>query len=127
MLAAGSLGQASSAASDVTEEIITLSSGDTAQLQEVIEDASGMAPVARFRFVAPWVADGAEYDRVTADMEELCQSYALGRLPDLRARPSLIVISLSQAPTDFGVPSPEITQFFESYSLNDGRCVWEPF
>ncbi len=108
-------------------DAIRLPSGETAQLQEVIDETSGDVAVARFRFVAPWVAGHPDYPQVASDMEALCQDFAVPRIADLDSQPSRIVISLAQEETEFGVASPEITQFFESYSLSDDLCIWEPF
>jgi hypothetical protein len=60
-------------------------------------------------------------------MEALCQDFVRPRLADLQSPPDRIVISLAQAETEFGVPNPDIKQFFESYGLIDGACLWEPF
>ncbi|WP_246107438.1 DUF6497 family protein [Puniceibacterium confluentis] len=108
-------------------QTVTLPSGRSAQFQELIEEVSGEISVARFRFVAPWVADGPDYGSVAADMEELCQTYAVSALEGAAADPARIIISLAQSATEFGVANPDITQFFESFSLRNGLCIWEAF
>ncbi len=108
-------------------EAIHLPSGETALLQEVIEETSGEDRVARFRFIAPWVAGTVDYAVVAVDMESLCQTYALSRMADLESPPTRIIVSLAQNETEFAVANPEITQFFESYTLSEGLCIWEPF
>jgi hypothetical protein len=30
-------------------------------------------------------------------------------------------------PTDFGVMDPSVMQFFESYTIENGLCIWEAF
>ncbi|SNR55591.1 DUF6497 family protein [Puniceibacterium sediminis] len=109
------------------DDAVLLPSGETAQLQELIQENLGEALIARFRFVAPWIAGGTDYDTVAADMENICQTYALGRLADIDMHPTQVIISLSAAESKFGVATPEVTQFFEAFSLSDGRCIWEPF
>lgn len=112
---------------EAADGAISLPSGRSAQLQELIQETSGEAFIARFRFVAPWIAGGTEYASVYADMEYLCQSFAMVRLAELGVKPSQVVISLSEAKSDFGVAAPEITQFFETFTLSDGLCIWEAF
>ena len=62
-----------------------------------------------------------------ADMEVLCNEFALPRLPATGPAPAQIIISLSDRAVAFGEPAPEATQFFEAYTIIDGRCQWEPF
>ena len=84
----------------------------------------------RFRFLAPAIArEGGTIDAVTAqaDMEWLCESFALPRLPATGPVPSQIVISLADQPVPFGETAPEVTQYFEAYTFADGHCVWEAF
>lgn len=37
------------------------------------------------------------------------------------------MISLMESPVEFGVASPDTVQYFEAYSVSDGRCIWEAF
>lgn len=60
-------------------------------------------------------------------MEVLCNEFALPRLPATGPAPAQIIISLSDRAVAFGEPAPEATQFFEAYTIIDGRCQWEPF
>ncbi len=106
---------------------VALPSGQQVRLQEVIEERSEGAQVARFRFIAPWIFGGGDAGFIEQDMEHLCNEVAARQVANLSALPAQIVISLSSEPTEFGVPAPEITQFFQAYSLVDGTCVWEPF
>lgn len=90
---------------------------------------------ARFRFVAPGISrqgtttSGEEIDfqRSAADMDHLCDSVALDYLRQHDLAPSMVVISFSDRPVEFGTPNPEATQFFEAYRPEDGRCIWEAF
>ena len=100
-------------------------------LQDVIWNAPGPdGMVARFRFVAPAIArDGGSVDfaAASADMQVLCQSYALARLSEFGAVPVQIIISMSDQPVPFGEPAPAATQFFEAYTPEGDTCIWEAF
>lgn len=102
-------------------ENIVLPSGLEAHLQEQLVGASGASPVDRFRFVAPGFTGDAELEVMMADLEFLCQSYALPRLEN----PGQVIISLADQPSEFGHHDPEIRQVFEAYSIRDGQCIWE--
>lgn len=110
---------------------ITLPSGQVVQLQDVVWNAPGPAGLTlRFRFIAPAIAESGgtvDFDTASTDMLWLCESYALSRVPVTGPQPAQIVISLSDRPVAFGETAPDVTQFFEAYSLTDGRCVVEMF
>lgn len=84
---------------------------------------------ARFRFLAPAIAPGGtvDFDTASADMQALCDQFAVPRIADLGPQPQQIIISLSDRPVTFGEPAPDATQFFESYRLENGTCQWEMF
>lgn len=110
---------------------ITLPSGQSVTLIEVINTIAGTDGLAaRFRFLAPAITrNGGTVDAETAgaDMDWLCQSYALPRISNIGPRPLQIVISLSDMNVPFGETHAEATQFFNSYSIKDGVCSWEMF
>lgn len=110
---------------------IAVPSGQEVRYLDTVQAAPGTEGLTiRFRFVAPAIArDGGTIDPATAqgDMEALCNSFALPRLPAVGPQPGQIVISLSDREVAFGEPAPEVTQFFEAYVVEDSRCVWEPF
>ncbi len=116
------LGLAQGAAAQ--EEALTLPSGLEARLQEVLTDQPGDGLVYRFRFVAEGFVVS---EAVLADLSWLCESYALPRIPGIGPQPARIVVSLADKPSEFGVYDPEVTQVFESFSPQDGACVWELF
>ena len=107
---------------------MSVPSGQTVTLQEVLlDDAPGELWV-RFRFLAPEIArDGGSVvsDAASADMEYLCQDLAVPYLADHDIEPARVVISLADRPVEFGASDPEATQFFEAYRLEDARCIWE--
>lgn len=114
-----------------TDAPVPVPSGQLVTLQDVIWNEPGPAGlVSRFRFVAPAIArDTGTIGNETAldDMYELCQAYALPRVLGNTPMPVQIIISLSDRPVEFGVPSPEATQFFEAYSIEDEVCIWDAF
>jgi len=86
------------------------------------------APTFRMRYLVPSLADTAvEYDAVASEMETLCQSHALDYLARAGHKPDRVVIAWMSAPVDFGVMTPEIRQFFESFRVEGARCIWEAF
>ncbi len=111
-------------------EVITVPSGQIITLQDVILNEQGAYGLtARFRFTAPGITPdgGVAFDAAVADMQHLCDTYALPRITNTGPVPQQIIISLSAAPLPFGDTAPEITQFFEAYSVQDNACIWEVF
>ena len=109
---------------------IAVPSGQAISLQDVVWNAPGPAGLTlRFRFVAPGIAKGGtvSFESASADMEWLCQNYAIPRIANLGPQPAQIVISLSDRALPFGESAPDATQFFEAYSFKDGQCVWDMF
>ncbi|MGR3467057.1 MAG: DUF6497 family protein [Shimia sp.] len=82
--------------------------------------------IARFRFLAPEIAEGADYARVADDFAYLCDAHALPALEGQEA-PDQIVISIASRPITFGVTDPDTTQFFEAFTVDGDRCIWDMF
>lgn len=112
-------------------DVIPVPSGQEVRYLDTVQTAPGPEGLTvRFRFVAPAIArDGGTVDPETAqaDMEALCNDFALPRLPGTGPAPSQIIVSLADRAVAFGEPAPDVTQFFEAYTVEDGRCVWEAF
>ena len=108
---------------------VAVPSGQSVTLQDVIWNVPGVEGLTlRFRFVAPAIGDGTvDFDTAATDMQHLCETFALPRVPEFEPRPEQVVISLSEAPVPFGEPAPDVVQFFESYRIEDGTCQWELF
>ena len=109
---------------------IEVPSGQDVTLQDVIWNAPGPDGLAlRFRFLAPGIAPGGgvAFETASADMQHLCDTYALPRVAEQGPHPEQVIISLSDVAVPFGEAAPEATQFFESYRIEDGACVWEMF
>ncbi len=105
-------------------DLIPVPSGQDVTLIDVVEDRAGTDGTAlRFRFLAPAITS-IGFDAASDDLRALCEGYAMNHLT---GTPSQIVISLSDRVVPFGESSPDATQYFEAFSLNDGHCIWEPF
>lgn len=77
----------------------------------------------RFRFLAPAIGGGVDFDTASADMEWLCEHYALPRIAATGPRPAQVIVSLADRPLPFGDSDLEAVQFFEAYRPEAGRCV----
>jgi hypothetical protein len=118
----------SGTAAFATDDLLAVPSGQPVTFQEMLWDRPGGGLVYRFRFVAPEIGQaGREYEDVEADMQHLCETFALDRIAQTGPTPSQIVISFSQSETEFGVADPDVTQFFEAYRVEDGVCILEFF
>ncbi|QEW27595.1 hypothetical protein RIdsm_03411 [Roseovarius indicus] len=125
--AAAVLTAAAAQQGEALEERFVLPSGLEAGLQEVLRQEGGTGPVLRFRFVAPGLDKGADFDAVSADLEYLCTSVALQAVPEAGDDGATIIISVGNKPSEFGVPDPDVVQVFEAYRVENGTCIWEVF
>jgi len=111
------------------ETPIPVPSGQPVMLQDVIWNEPGPDGLAvRFRFVAPQIARDSgtiPYEAAAEDILHLCQTYALPRLTQFGPQPTQIIVSMSDQPLPFGESAPEVTQFFEAFTHQDGVCIWE--
>lgn len=107
---------------------VQVPSGQAVTLQDVIWNVPGPdGMTTRFRFLAPAIADGVDFDAAEADMIHLCEAFAVPRLTEFGPQPEQVVISLSDRAVSFGDSAPDAVQFFESYRIEDGKCLWEMF
>ena len=60
-------------------------------------------------------------------MQVVCDSFALERTKGTVPEPQQIIITFMSAEVPFGDPAPEVVQFFESFRVENGVCVWEVF
>lgn len=113
------------------QEGIAVPSGQAVTFVEAILGVPGEAGLTlRFRFLAPSIARvGGTVDAETAfaDMQALCDGFALPRIAAGGPQPAQIVISLMDREVPFGAPAPEATQFFEAFRPEGATCLWEPF
>lgn len=101
-------------------------SGTQVTLFDTIREFTG--PTMRYRFVVPDIdaaGRGLPFEAVSDDMQFLCD-FAL--LPQLMAQgwtKGEIVISFSSQELPFGEIAPDVTQFFQPFSIQENRCIWE--
>jgi hypothetical protein len=106
---------------------IAVPSGRDLSLIEIVTNAPGPSgAAARFRFLAPGLTQD-DAVAAAADMQALCDSYALPRIDGMVPAPQEIILSFSAAAVPFGEAAPDTVQFFESYSIATGACIWEPY
>lgn len=106
---------------------LLLPSGLSAYLHEMLWDRPGGGLVYRFRFVAEDFTGKEDFEKQSEDLEFLCNDYAIDKLADIGPKPSQIVISLADKPSEFGKYEPDVEQIFESFSVEDGACIWDIF
>lgn len=99
-------------------------SGLKVSLFDVIVEAD--PAIARFRFLAPDLTSN-DYEKVVDDFQFLCDEVASPALAQNNWGQGDVIISYSAAELPFGETAPEITQFFQPFSLNDNACQWEDY
>ncbi|MEX0327894.1 MAG: DUF6497 family protein [Ruegeria sp.] len=112
------------------ENLLPVPSGQPVELSNVLLDTNPGELWVRFRFVAPKIGSNAgqiTYDIAVVDMAHLCKVLAVPYVARHELDPARVVISFSDRALDFGVSSPDATQFFEAYRLEQSKCVWEGF
>lgn len=123
--------QAPAGSASASYDVIAVPSGQPVMLQDVIWNVPGPDGLTlRFRFIAPQIAqDGGsiDYNLASADMQHLCESYVLPRIAEYGPEPQQIIISLADREVEFGDSAPDVTQFFDAYSYQDGICILEAF
>jgi hypothetical protein len=109
------------------EGAVPVPSGREVMPLDVITNAPGTAgAAARFRFVVPGLDEG-DLEASAGDMQALCDGHALPMTVGMVPVPQQIIITLMAAEVPFGEPSPDVVQFFETYGIEGGVCVVEPF
>ncbi|MFM2391181.1 MAG: hypothetical protein RLZZ437_2736 [Pseudomonadota bacterium] len=112
-------------ASPGDDALLGVPSGQAVALQDVIWNVRGVQGLTlRFRFVAPDLA-ALDLDAALADMQALCESYAIPRSTDFGPAPQQIIISLADVALPFGEAAPDAVQYFEAYRIENGACIWE--
>lgn len=125
MLAVAALGGCQEEAAEGPK--VEVPSGRELSLIDVITNAPGPSgAAARFRFLAPdLTADDVEAS--VADMQVVCDEFARERTEGMVPEPQQIIITFMNAAVPFGEPAPDVVQFFESFRIENGACVWEVF
>jgi len=95
-------------------------------LFDTIREFSG--PTMRYRFLVPEIDKGdgrvTRFADVAEDFQFLCD---IVLLPQLGWSQGDIVISYSSQEVKFGEDAPDVVQFFQPFSIQNGRCMWEDF
>lgn len=82
--------------------------------------------VMRLRYVAEdMTAD--DHQKVAEDFAALCARDALPRQAEAQPPFDQAVISLANKKSEFGVFNPDVTQYFEAFTLENDTCIWEAF
>lgn len=106
---------------------VEVPSGRALSLIDIVTNAPGPAgATARFRFLAPGLSSD-EAEAAAADMQALCDSFAIQRIEGMVPEPQQIVISFAGAAVPFGEAAPDVVQFFESFRPENDACIWEVF
>lgn len=100
-------------------------SGQPVTLQEVLIDSVGAEQWLRFRFVAQDLAADSDFEAMAQDMMHLCETFSLPYMAAHSVQGDVIVISLADRLTEFGVATPEATQVFEAFRPMGETCIWE--
>ena len=107
---------------------VVVPSGQNVTLQDVIWNVPGPdGMTTHFRFLAPAIAGEVDFDTAEGDMIYLCENFSLPHLNEFGPQPDQVVISFSDRAVAFGDSAPDAVQFFESYRIENGKCVWEMF
>ena len=105
---------------------LTAPSGLTMKLYDVIleEDAA----LARFRFEVPEIAGNAlSFTQIADDLQAVCDESLLPGLVKSGWTDGQIIMQLSAQQVAFGVTAPEVTQYFQPFSIANDTCIWEDF
>jgi Family of unknown function (DUF6497) len=106
---------------------VEVPSGRELALIDVITNAPGPeGAAARFRFLAPGLAPD-DVETANADMQVVCDTFALERTDGMVPEPQQIIITFMGAAVPFGEAAPDVLQFFESFRIENGGCVREVF
>lgn len=110
-----------------TGPAVTVPSGRELSLIDVITNAPGpQGATARFRFLAPGLAP-EDVESSVADMQSVCDGFALVRTEGMVPEPQQIIVTFMSDAVPFGEAAPDVVQFFESFRIENGACVWEVF
>jgi Family of unknown function (DUF6497) len=108
-------------------QTVSVPSGRELHLIDIITDAPGPeGAAARFRFLVPGLVP-QDLEAAFADMQAVCDSYALQRIGGVVPEPQQIIISFASAEVPFGQAAPDVVQFFESYRVEGQSCIWEVY
>ncbi len=96
----------------------------------ILDRPSADSAIYRFRYLAPSIARQGgtmDFEASIGDMQHLCETAVLPRLPASLPALVQVIISFADMPVPFGDTNPEATQFFVAFNIKDGTCILEPF
>jgi Family of unknown function (DUF6497) len=105
---------------------VTTPSGQSITLYDVVLEPG----IARFRYLAPAIdpaGQGLTHEDVAGDFQWLCETFAIPGLAAAAKTADHVIITLSDREVEFGVATPEATQFIESYTIDGTTCIWDAF
>lgn len=115
-------------ATPLPAQTLALPSGLSVDFFDVRREVVGSAVIYRFRYVAPDIGMmGTEFHDIVSEIEWLCSTHALPVVARSGPQAGQIIVTLMEKPVEFGAISPDVIQFFEAYSVQNDRCIWEAF
>jgi hypothetical protein len=115
-------------AAPLRAEVILPSGLEASLLEGFVEVQPDGARWARFRYVMPALSQpDAGFDRVQYDFVTLCEAQARPMLEQAGEDVALVVVSLMDKALEFGQSDPGTAQYFETFAIREGRCIWEDF
>ena len=113
-------------ASTAQADPVVTPSGQLVTLYDVVLEPD----LARFRYLAPAIdpaGQGLTHEDVVGDFVWLCESFAIPGLVAAEKTADHVIIAFSDREVEFGVATPEATQFIESYTVQGPACIWDEF
>lgn len=116
---------ASAGVASADPDVLALPSGQPIEVLEYLDETDSADGIFRARYLAPGLSAEADLETVFTDLEHLCNAAALPEVAARQAKPARIVVSISAEPLELGTIAPDVPQYFESYTVVDGTCIWE--
>ena len=87
--------------------------------------AAGLPERASAQTIDRQCASGLE--AILADLQHLCESYAVPALRGIDPQARRVIISLADREVEYGAVTPYARQVFEVCNLDGNSCIWEMF
>lgn len=110
------------------EEAPVPPSGQALDLAEVLVEEQPFTgeTLVVVRILAPAIGTGeVDADAALADLDWACETWGRPEAEALDQPVAEIVVQMMDRVVPRGVPDPAATQYFASYTLDDGLCIWE--
>lgn len=109
----------------IGQELVAPSGLKMTLYEVILEDD---IPLARFRFEVPEIAQNAlTFAAVADDIQAICDQSLLPGLKLSGWDAGQIVMQLSAQQVEFGATVPNITQYFQPFSIGSDTCIWEDY